>query len=164
MAIPIPDLSDWDVFNFWAFVQKSDGCWNWLGAGGIGSSDRPKFTINGKQYQTSRIIWKIVNGSDPGELHVLHKCNNGKCVNPDHLYLGTDRDNIVDWYNDNPGSHRNKMTKGSNHPNSKLTESDIRTIRENSHNRTHKQLAKEFDICRSTVSYIIKGRLWPHVK
>jgi hypothetical protein len=82
--------------RFWARVRKSDGCWEWTGAcfkcGGYG-----QFTIeHGQQVRAHRHSWELHNGPIPKGLWVLHRCDNPKCVRPDHLFLGTCTDNARD--------------------------------------------------------------------
>ena len=84
--------------RFWAKVQKSDdGCWIWTasfgkaGYGAINSGRRPT-----RMLSASRVMWEIAYGPIPEGLSVLHRCDVPRCVRPDHLFLGTQRDNIRD--------------------------------------------------------------------
>jgi len=109
--LPIPDLTELDIYRFWCYVLKKDGCWDWVSTGGKGSTGyaRPSFTINYQHYKAARVLWKIIHSIDPNKLLVLHKCNNIKCVNPDHFYLGTQSDNMKNRHKDNPD-----LSKGVN--------------------------------------------------
>lgn len=83
--------------RFWLYVQKSDGCWNWTG----GLSSKGYAILkgeggDGKRLQSSRVSWEIHNGPIPPGLFVCHRCDNPKCVRPDHLFLGTQTDNMQD--------------------------------------------------------------------
>lgn len=84
--------------RFWAKVEKSDCCWNWTGKpnngyGMIGDT-------SGKMIYAHRFSWELHNGSKvPSGLVVRHKCDNKMCVNPDHLEIGTQKDNIADMIN-----------------------------------------------------------------
>jgi hypothetical protein len=81
--------------RFWSRVNKSDGCWEWTGPTKGNKTDYGVVTLHGKTMSASRAVWFLVNG-DPGELFVLHTCDNSMCVKPDHLYLGTQQDNVRD--------------------------------------------------------------------
>ena len=80
--------------RFYSKVEKSDGCWKWLGAKDLYGYGR--FLFNGNNTQAHRIAWIIVNGDIPEGLHVLHTCDNPPRTNPAHLWLGTNKDNTAD--------------------------------------------------------------------
>lgn len=79
--------------RFWEKVQKSDGCWNWLGAtdGRYG-----QFFVNGGNVRAHRFAYEQANGPTPVGLWVLHSCDNPRCVRSEHLFLGTNADNQAD--------------------------------------------------------------------
>lgn len=80
--------------RFWQRVEKTDGCWRWTGplhAFGYGLIWR-----GGNNVGAHRISWEIHVGPIPDGLFVLHRCDNPPCVRPDHLFLGTQADNIHD--------------------------------------------------------------------
>ena len=84
-----------DIKKFWSKVdiKSSDECWNWIG-GLVGEYGR--IYIDSIQFKSHRISWHIANGDIPSGKLILHKCDNKKCVNPSHLYLGTSSDNMRD--------------------------------------------------------------------
>ncbi len=75
-------------------IQKTDSCWNWIGS--VNNSGYGCIRFNGKRYGTHRLSYEFYIGSIPDNLFVLHKCDNRKCVNPNHLWLGTQSDNLLD--------------------------------------------------------------------
>ena len=87
--------------GFWHYVDvKSDNeCWNWLGCttGGY-SKGYGRFKVNSKMELAHRVSWTNANGPIPQDMNVLHKCDNPLCVNPSHLYLGTQLDNASDKF------------------------------------------------------------------
>jgi len=80
--------------SFWAEVEKTDGCWLWraaLSTNGYGQTSR-----DGVQIRAHRLAWELERGPIPVGLLVLHRCDVPTCVNPDHLFLGTNKDNSRD--------------------------------------------------------------------
>lgn len=87
-------ITEIDKARFWIKVKDTGYCWNWTANkdhNGYGM-----FKINGKDRKASRVAYTIVAGEITGNTHVLHKCDNPSCVNPDHLFTGTHQDNMKD--------------------------------------------------------------------
>lgn len=77
--------------RFWPKVQKTDVCWLWIGATSAGYG-----RIGRGRAKDHEVSWELHNGPVPHGLWVLHKCDNPPCVRPDHLFLGTQSDNMKD--------------------------------------------------------------------
>ena len=88
------------LHDFWAKVEKTSDCWLWKGSRvrGIGKNKNghARYQIRGADIYAHRFSWIIDGGLIPRGLEVLHKCDNPMCVRPDHLFLGTQRDNMHD--------------------------------------------------------------------
>lgn len=83
--------------RFWSLVDKSGDCWNWRGSPTTNGYGR-MMTIGGLRVGAHRISWTIHNGPIPDGLMVCHRCDNPRCVRPDHLFLGTAYDNNIDSF------------------------------------------------------------------
>jgi len=148
--------------RFWAKVQKGKDCWLWTGArvsDGYGS-----FAVKHALIRSAhRISWELGNESaiPPGR-SVLHECDTPACVNPAHLFLGTQKDNMRDAYRKNR-MHRFD-NRGSKHGNAKLNEDDVRNIRlARTTGWSNKSLAHIFEVSVSNVEYIVRRKTWTHV-
>lgn len=95
-------------------VNKTSSCWIWIGADD-GRKGYGRINVNGKTAKAHRISYELFNGEIKDNLNVLHKCDNPKCVNPDHLFLGTQKMNMADMYSKNRAVHH----LGESHHNGK---------------------------------------------
>lgn len=151
--------------RFWNRVNKTSGCWEWCGTirpDGYGILQKAS-KVN-SFYRAHRLSWALHNGDLPDNLHVCHKCDNPRCVNPDHLFLGTDADNQKDKWQKGRGSPPPIMC-GSANPYAKLTEKDVKKMRElRKKGWLNREIAELFpDIHPGTVKNITGGRAWKHV-
>jgi DNA-binding CsgD family transcriptional regulator len=147
--------------HFWQKVHKGsvDECWEWqgyVGPNGYGQIGHKRGIMT-----AHRVSWLIHHGPIPEGMMVLHKCDNRKCVNPDHLYLGTASDNMRDAYT------RGRMPdrKGENASAHKLTEAQVLEIRTlwARGEMSRKELAAKFGISPITVGEIIRRITWKHI-
>lgn len=143
--------------RFWSKVDKGSKCWVWT----AGTDKRyGVFWSKNRMSKAHRVSYEIKHGPIPKDMKVCHHCDNTLCVNPKHLFLGTQKDNIIDAKK--KGRLRNGISIGEESHFSKLTEIQVKAILKDT--RTHRMIAQDYDVCRSTVSYIKQGETWQHIK
>jgi hypothetical protein len=156
------NFSQKDIDRFWKKVdiKGDDECWNWtacLDRGGYG-----KFQLNDKSVRAHRCSLFLKKGEPPlNKPLALHLCKqNKKCVNPNHLYYGDDPDNGRDKVKDDT------QAKGENHGRSKLTENDVKEIRQKyiPYKYSSIKLAEEYEVSSQLIGRIINNKSWKHVK
>lgn len=133
-------------------------CQEWVGGkfnDGYGS-----FYMNKKNYRAHRASWEITNGAIPREMQVLHRCDNPGCVNPKHLFLGTQDDNIKDMVIKKRG--RSHTLKGEACTTAKLTQRQVNEIRLQYKNGgiTCKQLGNKYGVSEGNIGLIINNKTW----
>lgn len=147
--------------RFWEKVEKTAGCWLWTGQKhpqGYGFLDIKNSSNKRVVLIASRVIWEWENGPIPDGMQVCHSCDNPPCVNPAHLFLGTNQDNIDDKV------AKGRQMKGEAVPNSIVTEAEVIEMRRrHAAGEMQKDLAVEFGISRPTMSNIIRGVTWKHL-
>ena len=140
------------IERFWKYVEKSHGCWHWKGG-----KDWDRYGIFSSSIKAHRFSYKLHNGEIPKGLSVLHSCDNPSCVNPEHLFLGTHRDNMKDRYN------KNRQAKGESNGNSKLTEKDVLEIKRLKGVMTLKEIGKIYSVDLSVIGNIFNNKIWKHI-
>lgn len=149
-TIPLAD-------RFWPKVDKrgSDECWPWRGA--KSKSGYGIVRVGGKRRRVHRLAYAFVNGPIPEGMHVLHRCDNPPCCNPNHLFLGTHAENMADMAK----KGRQRGPKGENHHKAKLTTADVRTIREwYPAGWTQRNLAAAFGVSQTIIGRIVRRDIW----
>lgn len=177
--------------RFWDKVDKTLGfgpkgvCWRWVACqtkNGYGL-----ISINRKTRTAHSVSWELHNPTkNIGSLYVCHSCDTPSCVNPEHLFLGTQKENLQDaaskgriqngndhWSRRNPhkvargkrhGSKTNpeKFVRGEEHPRSKLNAEKVRAIRKDCRKRI--DIANEHGVSPSVISTIQSRKAWAHVE
>ena len=146
--------------RFWSKVNITKDCWLWTA--GIDKDGYGKFAVGGKgtqrHFRSHRLSWYLSTGHMPNNSElVLHKCDVPNCINPDHLFLGDQKDNIRDAI----AKGRHSVLPGTDHPRSKLTEDQVIAIR--SSQDSDKVLATNYKVSKSTIQNIRSNRQWRHL-
>lgn len=135
------------------------GCRIWMGA--VNEHGYGSLSAWGQRYKAHRAAWELHYGEKP-DGHVLHRCDVPSCVNPDHLFLGTQADNMRDMARKGRGGKSRPC--GEIQGSSKLTERDVRRIRQMaSRGVIYRVIAKQFGVHSSNVGLIVRRRGWAHV-
>lgn len=144
--------------RFWEKVDKrsEDECWNWTAylEDGYG-----RFWFDERMERTHRISWIMFFGNIPDGQQVLHTCDNRACVNPKHLFLGINHDNVIDR------NKKGRQARGERNRH-KLTEKDVWKIRDLFFNETYTQtsIGKLFGVTSQQISSIVNGDSWAWLK
>ena len=147
---------------FTGFSKSDNGCWNWQrrlvgkGYGTIGLGGK-----GAKQKLVHRLSYEIHKGPIPEGMVVMHKCDNPRCVNPDHLDAGTQSQNIKDAFSRGRKLMPTKKARGEECGASKLTEADVLNVRESK--LSFSKLAAAYGVNKSTIERIKYRKTWRHI-
>lgn len=150
----------------WA-VDPETGCWVWNASRTNPRRGRGygRISIGGALYVAHRVAWRLFRGPIPTGSRVLHNCDNPPCVNPEHLFLGTQADNISDAASKGrlvpPTRPRESAPRGERSPQAKLTTSHVIAIRAST--RSHSALAREFHVTPQAIAAVRGRRTWRHI-
>lgn len=163
-----------DMARFNKFVDKSSGdCWTWTGAR-LNPRGYGAFCLRGKNTSAHRASYVLFVGPIPKGVYVCHECDNPACVRPEHLFLGTPRDNWADAVSKgriNPVPPPSpwaggvcEFNQGQRNRNAKLDDAAVREIRRlHLSGESGKSISARIGVARSTVSMILNSRTWKHV-
>ncbi len=151
-------LTEYERFLKWTDVRGPTDCWHWKGF--IRPREYGQFrSASGIPELASRAAWRLMKGPIPKGMLVLHKCDNPKCVNPSHLFLGTQQDNMTDMWE--KGRARPGVSRGSKHGCAKLNEAIVAEIRASSERAT--DMALRYGVSITTICDIRKRKIWKHI-
>lgn len=135
------------------FEETSSGCHECISHKGI--KNYPVIVRNGKNFYMSRYLWQQKFGKIPKGLCILHKCDNPKCININHFFLGTRIENTLDR------TLKGRSASGIRNGRAKLSESDVKKIITSQENQYI--LANKYGLRQCTISSIQRGVLWKNV-
>lgn len=148
--------------RFWPKVDKTPGygpdgdCWEWVANRlpyGYGT-----FNLRRRIQKAHRVSYELSFEAVPADVNVLHRCDNPACVRPDHLFLGTHKENMADMVS----KDRANAPKGEHHHDARLTEDQVRSIRLDM--RPNTVIAKELGVTKGAIWLIKARRNWRHVE
>lgn len=142
----------WEFLLSCSVTNKKTGCIEWQRGQKCGYG---AVFVNGRQEAAHRVSYRLNIGPIPRCLFVCHRCDNRPCINPEHLFLGTAKDNNVD------AANKGRTARGEKNSRAKLTEKDVLAIREMSGSQA--QIAKTFGVSQSNIFYIKSRRSWRHI-
>lgn len=143
--------------RFWKKVDKrgEDECWEWIGA--VSHSGYGVISFNGTNKGAHRVSYELCKGQIHEGMHVLHSCDNPKCVNPNHLRSGTPSENIQEAFD--KGRKTATVSYGERNPRSKLTLEQVKFIKLNPQ-LGHKAIADMFGLSPNAIRGVRIGRTW----
>jgi hypothetical protein len=149
-----------DIVRFWskvAFTANANKCWEWKA--GLRKDGYAQFRMGGAKgtmLKAHRVAYELTHNASPGDLYVCHSCDNRKCVNPNHLFLGTDEDNKQDMMN------KGRQSKGEKQGRHKLSLDQVILIRQLSANEgiSNAQLGRQFGVTKGAIRAVIVRDSW----
>lgn len=148
--------------RFWEKVdiRGNDDCWEWRAF--VHPKGYGLIAINKRMIGAHRVAWELTYGAIPDDLLVCHKCDNRRCVNPNHLFLGTIKDNAQDMSIKGRANKINIKNRGENHGMNKLTEEQVKRIRKLYSGGRYNQyeLGIMFDVAHQYISKVISRKAW----
>lgn len=140
--------------RFWPRVSKTPTCWLWQG--GKSPKGYGKFWIANKDIRAHRQAWVFTHGPIPIGLVVCHRCDIPSCVNPEHLFLGTQDDNVRDCV------IKGRQARGETQSASKLTAEQVLAIRA-IEGVSQRELARRFGVTHALIGYVQRRAIWRHI-
>lgn len=145
------------IDRFMQKVEKTAECWIWTAR--TTRQGYGRFFANGRNNLAHRVSYEMFVGV-AGDMHVLHRCDNPSCVRPDHLFLGSNKDNV----DDKVAKGRTPPAKGELNPHSRLKKEDVLKIRSMHANKVPRSLiAKEFAVVPAYINQIVNRKAWRHI-
>lgn len=155
---PLPQINQKYIKRFWSKIAigQPEQCWEWK-AGLVPRSGYGAFLINYQNRLAHRVAFALTYGCNIENLWILHRCDNRKCCNPDHLFVGTSKDNAQD------AKSKKRHLHGQRHPLAKLTDDVVREILMQKGTKPLIQLAKKYGVDAALIGRIMRGQSWMHI-
>jgi hypothetical protein len=146
------------------YAVVASGCWEWIAGVTARGYSYPSFWFDGKYGKAHRAAFTMFNGNIPDGACVLHKCDNRICVNPNHLFLGTKKDNAQDMLSKGRGGHSKNPPRGDRRKDSKLTTEIVLDIRRRCDSgESQGSVAKMYGVVQPTIFKIVHRQRWAHI-
>jgi hypothetical protein len=161
MRLLTPLLSEDLTRRFWQKVDKTETCWNWTSS--LNSKGYGQLALKHYPLLAHRLSYAIHRG-EPGAMYVLHRCDNPRCVNPDHLFLGTVHDNNRDMFAKGRARGGGKPGEGSH--NAVLTNQQVLEIRARyvpGRRGDGPKAARKYGVSVQTIHRILRRQAWSHL-
>ncbi len=143
---------------------RQSGCWEWCGEisnMGYGRIRMPNGKSGGTNGSAHRVSFEAFKGKIPQEQCVLHRCDNPRCINPHHLFLGTHKDNTQDSIK----KGRMPRFRGEEHGSSKLTEDQVCKVWAfTKQGMSQIKMAETFGVHQSSISNVLRRKTWRHIQ
>lgn len=147
--------------QFIARTDRTGPCWIWQGTP---SHAYGVVQHEGRQHRANRLSYLLFVGSIPEGMCVLHRCDTPRCVRPDHLFLGTQADNMADMAAKGRARQSARRAVGTSHGLAKLSDDVVREARSRfTAGESIRGLARAFGVGRSTMGRVLHGQTWTHV-
>ena len=148
-------MANW-IERYWdkVEVRGADECWEWMAS--KNTNGYGQVWAGEKHFLAHRLAWELTNGSIPEALYVCHTCDHPGCVNPSHLFIGSQAENQRDM------AEKGRSNRGRKRWSAKLTREDVGKIRNlyTTGKYLQRELGEQFDVSRTQVSRIVNGKRW----
>lgn len=137
-------------------INRETGCWEWQR--GLFSTGYGQISVKGVGRLAHIVSYETFVGSIPDGLFVLHKCDNPICINPEHLFLGTNQDNMTDMVN------KGRSARGERNRHAKLTVDQVLEIKQRLLNGEDTiKISEDYPVTERTIKFIQEGKSWKHI-